>query len=63
MSRFKFEIDRARNGQFIFRVKANNGKIVAQSEQYKQKASCLKTVRALRGLEMAAAPIVDLTGR
>jgi len=30
----KFEIDKASNGQYIFRLKAGNGEIILSSEQY-----------------------------
>lgn len=35
----KFEIQKASNGQFFFRLKAGNGEIILSSEQYKAKAS------------------------
>jgi uncharacterized protein len=35
----KFEIDKASDGQFYFRLKAGNGEIIFSSEQYKAKAS------------------------
>lgn len=35
-------------GLWYFHVKSSNGKIVAQSEGYKQKASALKTIKALK---------------
>lgn len=34
-------------GQWFFHLKSRNGKIVAQSEAYKKKASCLKTCSRL----------------
>lgn len=41
---FKSEAD----GQFYFRIRARNGKIVAQSEGYKTKASARKGIEALK---------------
>ena len=35
----KFEIEKASDGQFYFRLKAGNGEIILSSEQYKAKAS------------------------
>ena len=35
----KFEIEKQRNGQFYFRIKASNGQILAHSEGYTAKAS------------------------
>ena len=35
----KFEIKKAKDGQFYFHLKASNGEIILASEMYKQKAS------------------------
>lgn len=35
-------------GLWYFHIKAKNGEIVASSEGYKRKSSCLKTVEAIR---------------
>jgi len=41
-------------GQWFFRVVANNGRIVAQSEGYKQRQSCTNTA----GLFCYAPPVI-----
>lgn len=41
------------NGQYYFHVKAKNGKIVAQSEGYKSKASLRKGIEALKKAVLA----------
>lgn len=42
------------NGQWYFHIKARNNKIVAQSEGYKAKRSCVSMAKRLRtGLLMA----------
>ena len=35
----KFEIEKASDGQFFFRLKAGNGEVILSSEQYKTKVS------------------------
>ena len=40
----KFEVYTDKAGEFRFRLKAANGQIIATSEGYKAKASCLTTV-------------------
>lgn len=55
----KFEIFKAKNRQYYFRLKAKNGKIIAQSEGYMTKASALKGIAALQNC--AAAEVLDLT--
>lgn len=34
--------------QWHFRIKATNGQIIAQSEGYKNKGDCLKTIHSIR---------------
>ena len=41
-----FETDKA--GEFRFRLKARNGEIIATSEGYKAKASCLNGIESVR---------------
>lgn len=36
--------------KWFFRIRAKNGRIIAQSEGYNNKASCLKTVGLFRPL-------------
>ncbi|MBQ9273381.1 MAG: YegP family protein [Succinivibrio sp.] len=44
----KFEVYRDKAGEFRFRLKARNGEIIAASEGYKQKASCLNGIESVR---------------
>ncbi len=42
-----FEYWKSDNGQWYFRARAGNGKIVAQSEGYTRKANCLNGIKAV----------------
>lgn len=44
----KFEIYTDKAGEFRFRLKARNGEIIATSEGYKAKASCLNGIESVR---------------
>ena len=44
----KFEIDKASNGQYIFRLKAGNGEIILSSEQYTSKGACENGVDSVK---------------
>lgn len=44
----KFEVYTDKAGEFRFRLKATNGEIIAASEGYKSKASCLNGVESVR---------------
>ena len=44
----KIEIFRGKNEQWYFRFRADNGKIVAQSEGYKQKQSAHKGIECIQ---------------
>ncbi len=44
----KFEVYTDNAGEFRFRLKARNGEVIATSEGYKQKASCLNGVDSVR---------------
>lgn len=44
----KFEMYTDKAGEFRFRLKATNGQIIAVSEGYKAKASCLNGVESVR---------------
>ncbi len=50
----------AKNGQFWFRVVAANGRILATSEMYKQKASAVDAIESIKG-HASRAPVVDET--
>ncbi len=44
----KFEVYMDKAGEFRFRLKARNGEIIAVSEGYKAKASCLNGIESVR---------------
>ena len=44
----KFEVYVDKAGEFRFRLKARNGEIIATSEGYKAKASCLNGIESVR---------------
>lgn len=44
----KFEMYTDKSGQFRFRLKASNGEIIAASEAYKQKSSCVNGIESVR---------------
>ena len=44
----KFEVYTDKAGEFRFRLKATNGQIIATSEGYKAKASCLNGIESVR---------------
>ena len=44
----KFEIYADKAGEFRFRLKATNGQVIAVSEGYKAKASCLNGVESVK---------------
>ena len=44
----KFEIYTDKAGEFRFRLKATNGQIIATSEGYKAKASCLNGIESVK---------------
>ena len=44
----KFEMYLDKAGEFRFRLKARNGEIIATSEGYKAKASCLNGIESVR---------------
>ena len=44
----KFEVYADKAGEFRFRLKARNGEIIATSEGYKTKASCLNGIESVK---------------
>lgn len=44
----KFELYEDRTGEYRFRLKARNGKIIATSEGYKSKAACENGIESVR---------------
>ena len=53
----KFELYQDKTGEYRFRLKARNGKIIATSEAYKGKASCENGIESVRN-NVLDAPIV-----
>lgn len=56
----KFEIFKATNGQYYFRLKAENGEIIANSEGYTTKQGALNGIAAVKRCAPVA-QVVDLT--
>jgi uncharacterized protein YegP (UPF0339 family) len=48
MPRGKFEVYQDKTGEFRFRLKASNGQVIATSQGYKSKESCLKGIESVR---------------
>lgn len=44
----KFEVFTDKKGEYRFRLKAKNGQIIATSEGYKQRASCLNGIESVK---------------
>jgi uncharacterized protein len=56
----KFEIDKNRDREFIWRFKATSGEIIASGESYKNKADCKRAIEMLKR-EAADADVLDKT--
>ena len=54
----KFEVWESK-GEFRFRLKAANGQIIAQSQGYANKASCLKGIESIKN-NAGGAPVVEV---
>jgi len=55
----KFQVFKGANGDFYWRLRADNNEPIASSEGYRNKADCLHSIELVKG--SAAAPVVDLT--
>lgn len=44
----KFEVKKAKNGQFYFSLKASNGEIILASEMYKSKPSAVNGIESVQ---------------
>ncbi len=55
----KFQVYKDNSGKFRFRLRANNGKIVAVGEAYEQHASCLNGIKSIQ--KNCGSEIEDLT--
>lgn len=56
----KFEIFKDSNGEYRFRLKAENGKIIAQSEGYVTKQGCQNGIQSVKD-NAPQATVIDLT--
>lgn len=59
MSNPKFQVFKGKDGQFYFRLKAANGEVIASSEGYTTKQSCLNGIAAIKSVA-SSAPIEEL---
>lgn len=50
----KFEIRKAKNKQFYFRIVAGNGKILCDSEEYKSKQSAKRAIAVIKADAVSA---------
>jgi len=57
----KFEIKKAKDGQFYFVLKANNHKVIATGEMYKRKASVTKAILSIEKSMKYWFEVIDLT--
>lgn len=57
----KFELKKAKNGQFHFNLKAGNGQIIATSEMYTSKAAALNGIESIKK-NAPIALVDDLSG-
>ncbi|HOV65191.1 MAG TPA: YegP family protein [Spirochaetia bacterium] len=53
----KFEVYQDAKKEYRFRLKAGNGEVIATSEGYKSKDSCLKGIESVK----KNAPLADIT--
>ena len=60
MATATFEIKEAKNGQYVFNLKAGNGEIIATSETYTTKAAAQNGIESVRR-NAGDAKIIDLT--
>jgi len=48
MPKGKFEVYHDKAGEYRFRLKASNGQIIAVSQAYKSRESCLKGIESVK---------------
>ncbi|MBP2146115.1 uncharacterized protein YegP (UPF0339 family) [Methanofollis sp. W23] len=48
MPKGKFEVYRDKGGEYRFRLKASNGQVIATSQGYKSRESCMKGIDSVR---------------
>ena len=54
----KFEVFKGKGGDFRFRLKAANGKVIAQGQGYKSKDACLKGIESIKKNAKGASVVV-----
>jgi uncharacterized protein YegP (UPF0339 family) len=54
----KFEVFKGNGGDFRFRLKAANGKVVAHGQGYKSKDACLKGIESIKKNAKGASVVV-----
>ena len=59
----KFVIKKAKNGQFMFNLKASNGEIILTSEMYKAKSSAMNGIKSVKANARAKKNFKELTSR
>jgi uncharacterized protein YegP (UPF0339 family) len=55
----EFEVYKDKAGEFRFRLKAANGQVIAVSEGYKSKASCMNGIESVK----SNAPVATIDDR
>jgi hypothetical protein len=55
----KFEVYKDKAGEYRFRLKAGNGQVIAVSEGYKSKTSCMNGIESVKKNALTAA-IVEI---
>jgi uncharacterized protein YegP (UPF0339 family) len=53
----KFEIFKGKGGDFRFRLKAANGKVICQGQGYKSKDACMKGIESIKKNAKGAAVV------
>jgi len=53
----KFEVFKGKAGDFRFRLKAANGKVICQGQGYKTKNACLKGIESIKTNASGAAVV------
>jgi len=53
----KFEVFKGKAGDFRFRLKAPNGKVICQGQGYKTKNACLKGIESIKNNASGAAVV------
>ncbi len=60
MGKPKFEINKSKNGQFYFNLKAGNGQTIVTSETYTSKQNCEHGISVTKK-DVSDAAIIDLS--